>query len=289
MTIRDPNLVKENIINFLKLKGPNLPVHIAKEVGMDTLFASAFLSELISNKIVKTSNMRVGTSPLYLLPGQESGLEKFSEYIKGKEYEAFDLLKKNKFLVDSDQEPAIRVALRNIKDFAKSFEKEGGIIWRYFLEEEENYSEVDSPQIEKNSKEKPLKIKEENKSFNIKEKTSQKKKPPKKNSTKKNSKKNDDMFFNKIKEQLFKNKFEILDIVSFNKKDLILRVKKGDEEKIAISYNKKRISEKDILNAHKKAEFLGLKYLILSLGDIPKKVISWIDALKNLESIEKIE
>src|SRR3989344_1596134 len=123
MTLKDASLMRDRIISFLKIKGPSLPVNIAKAVGMDMLFTSAFLSELISSGEIKTSNMKVGTSPLYLIHGQEDGLERYLEYIKGKEGEAINRLRKEKFLLDSEQEPAIRIALRALKDFAKAFEK----------------------------------------------------------------------------------------------------------------------------------------------------------------------
>ncbi|MFC1682475.1 hypothetical protein ACFL0X_02575, partial [Nanoarchaeota archaeon] len=72
---------------------------------------------------------RVGSSPVYFLEGQERGLEGFSNHLKSKEKEAFDLLKEKKFLGDSEIEPAIRVALRAIKDFAVPFERDGKVIW----------------------------------------------------------------------------------------------------------------------------------------------------------------
>lgn len=43
-------------------------------------------------------------------------------------------------------------------------------------------------------------------------------------------------------------------------------------EKLLIAYNKKRIVESDLLKAHKKASEYSLSYIILSLGDPPKKV-----------------
>jgi len=93
--------LKEKILKFLETNGPNIPVHIAKYIGMDMIFTSAFLSELISQQKIRTSWMKIGTSPIYLLPGQENLLEKFSEHIKGKEHEALMKLKKEKFIKDS--------------------------------------------------------------------------------------------------------------------------------------------------------------------------------------------
>jgi len=285
MPINDANLIKEKILRFIEINGPSLPVHIAKNAGMDIIFTSAFLSELISHQKIKVSNMKIGTSPLYFIPGQEEGLEKFSNYIKGKEYEAFSLIKKEKFLEDSKQEPAIRIALRGIKDFAKPFEKEGEIIWRYFSVQEGDYKKED----EKEKKHLPKK-EDEKEEMQKKEIPSKKKKISRPSSKKrKSTKQNDEKFFNKVKEYLSKNKVEIMDIVSFNKKDLILKVKERGDEKLLIAYNKKRITEKEVLGAHKKAEEEGLNYSILSIGEIPKKIQGLINAARRMDSIKKIE
>ena len=83
--------------------------------------------------------MRVGNSPIYFIQGQEHQLEKFSVYLKSKEKEAFILLQEKKFLKDSEQTPAIRVALRQIKDFAFPFKRNNEIIWRYLTSKESEF------------------------------------------------------------------------------------------------------------------------------------------------------
>ena len=143
--------VKEAIIEFLKNNGPSLPIPIARQVKVDSLFVSAFLSELLSNQRIKISNMKVGGSPVYYTPGTEAGLEKYSEYLKSKEKEAYNLLKEYKFLDDSEEHPAIRVALRSIKDFAKHFESNGKLIWRYYLTPQSEYNQ--SPAQEQTTEE----------------------------------------------------------------------------------------------------------------------------------------
>src|SRR3989344_4413814 len=129
MPIQDAQKLKEVMVSLLRIRGPTLPVHIAKDAGLTILFASAFLSELISDKKIKMSYMRIGSSPLYFLEGQENLLENFSEYLKSREKEAFLLLKEKKFLKHSEQEPAIRVALNEIKDFAAPFRTGGEMFW----------------------------------------------------------------------------------------------------------------------------------------------------------------
>ncbi len=135
----------EKILNILRQKGPSLPINISKQMGMNSLFVSAFLSEMVGEKRVKISHMKVGGSPLYFLDGQEEKLEGFSNYLPPRENEAFMLLKENKILKDDEQEPAIRVALRSISDFAVGFKQGEEIYWRYALVSEEEVREILEP------------------------------------------------------------------------------------------------------------------------------------------------
>ena len=121
MPQQDTSKIKERIIETVKTKGPSLPVHIASEIQTSILFTSAFLSELLSEKQLKITHMRVGSSPVYFLPGQEPQIEKYSQHLKSREKDAFMLLKEKGNLKDDEQEPAIRVALRSIRDFAIPF------------------------------------------------------------------------------------------------------------------------------------------------------------------------
>jgi hypothetical protein len=297
---QDAMQIKERVISLLKMNGPSLPVHIAKGTGQSILFASAFLSELFYEKKVSISNIKVGNSPLYFIPGQEPQLERFYTYLNSKEKEAFLLLKDKKFLKDSEQQPAIRVALREIKDFAIPFKNEEEIYWRYFIvPEEEIQKEFNKKEKEKikeeikeilpEEKEKPEEIKiEEKKELKIFEK--EEKKPHKKKIIKKRgNQKQDDNFFNKVKEFLSKEEIEIIDIQSFNKNNLILKVKEKKEEKLLMAYNKKRVTDTDLIKAYNKSLEENLPYIVLSLGDSAKKLKGLISAIKNLSRIEKIE
>ncbi|MFA5259397.1 MAG: hypothetical protein WC979_04475 [Candidatus Pacearchaeota archaeon] len=142
--------VHNKIIETLKKRGPSLPIQIAKEVALSSLFVSAFLSELVDDKRVKVSSLKVGGSPLYFLEGQEEQLEKFHKFLHPKESEAFLLLKSNKLLKDSGQDPAIRVALRAIKDFSYGFKIGEDIYWRYLLVPEQEITELISSQVKPN-------------------------------------------------------------------------------------------------------------------------------------------
>jgi hypothetical protein len=352
MPVQNASQIKERILSILNAKGPTIPVHIAKEIGISMLFTSAFLSELLSDKKVKMSNMRVGNSPVYFIPGQEAQLERFSNYLKSKEKDAFYLIQGKKLLKDSEQSPAIRVALRGIRDFAFPFKKDNEIYWRYLTSpesefkleikpiEEHKYIEakpkpfdqrereignkiikdINIEDIEEIRKDKEkleeIEIKEEkpeqNEAEEKKEENAEKIKEetPKHEKTKiikikseehktkikqiktpkkKGIQKQDNKFFDKIKEFLSKETIEIVNIESFNKNEILLKIKYAGAEKLLVAYNKKKITDTDIINANKKASQLNLKYLILSMGDPSKKLLNLIESAQNLEKIEKIE
>jgi hypothetical protein len=141
--------IKSKIISFIERNGPSLPIQISKEIGMNSIFTSAFLSELLDSKKIKTSSLRVGGTSLYLISGQEEQLEKFYKYLHPKEAEAFEMLKKSKILKDSDQEPAIRVALRAIKDFAFSFKDDDQIYWKGLTTTESEIKELFYSKVKK--------------------------------------------------------------------------------------------------------------------------------------------
>jgi hypothetical protein len=282
MVIQETSQIKERILSFLKRNGPSLPVHVAKEMNLSILFASAFLSELLSEKKIKISNIRVGSSPVYLISGQEFLLERFSEHLKSKEKEAFLLIQKEKVLKDDEQEPAIKVALRQIRDYALPFKNEKGeVYWRYFKTKESDFKE------EKEIREEEIKKIEEKVDLNIFDKEKEKKEIKKK--TKRIPQKRNDKFFNRVKDYLSEKSIETLNIESFSKNDLFLRIRKDGKEKLLVALNKKRISEIDILKANKKAVELNLEYVLLSLGEPLKRLKNLIEAIKRLSDIEIIK
>ncbi|MBW2971773.1 hypothetical protein KY359_01935 [Candidatus Woesearchaeota archaeon] len=128
---------REKLINIVKEHGPLLPAQINKEMRTNVLFASAMLAEMVDSKKLKLSSMKVGGSPLYYCEGQEHLLERFSDRLGSQESKAFNLLKGVKVLRDRDQDPQVRVALREIKDFAVPLEVTANgysdLFWKYYL------------------------------------------------------------------------------------------------------------------------------------------------------------
>jgi hypothetical protein len=134
--------LNEKVISYLQRNGPSLTVHIAKAINLDMLFAGAVLSELLTDKTLKLSHMKVGSTPVYLLPGQETMLDKFSKHLPSKEKEALNMLKKAGVLEDREQEPAIRVALRSIKDFAIPIKFNKKVYWTDITLNKEQVREI---------------------------------------------------------------------------------------------------------------------------------------------------
>ena len=162
---------KDDVLSIVAEKGPVLPRDVVKEVGGDTFLVGAILSQLVDKKEIKLSHTKIGGSPVYYVAGQEEKIQELYKYLREKEKEAYDIIKTKKVLRDTTAQPAIRVALRNIRDFAKPLEvkikgvKE--IFWKWYLLENisaENYireivkKELPTSIIEK---EKPKPIEEE--------------------------------------------------------------------------------------------------------------------------------
>jgi len=146
----DIGKLKEQILGIVREEGPVLPVAVSRKLGSDTYFAGAVLSELVGSKDIKISSAKVGGSPLYFVSGQEGKLNKLYDHLPGREKEAYELLRTKQILRDSECDPAIRVALRSLKDFAVSFEVNNELYWRWYLtNEEEARGLIPSKKIEK--------------------------------------------------------------------------------------------------------------------------------------------
>ncbi len=275
------NVNHEKIIEVIKRRGPSLPIQISKEVGLSSLFVSAFLSELAGEKRVKISHLKVGGSPLYFLEGQEEQLEKSYNYLHPREVEAFLLLKEKKILKDTEQKPAIRIALRSIRDFAIGFKKDEEIFWRYALTPESEIISILEPK--KISKPEKIQVQEIIEVKNIQEKQKEQKEARKKQTS--------ETFLEEVKSYLKQKNIELINLEAYDKKELIAKIRFNlTPEKIhlLLAYNKKKINDKELLKAYKKSIKYQLDYLILFKGELSKKLKDTIEAYKNLISTDKM-
>ena len=319
MTINTYNLqrTKELILAFIRARGPSLPVHIARDVKTSPLFAAAFLSELYNEQKLRMSHMKVGSTSLYLLPGQESQLENFIHYLNHKEQEAVNILKNSTMLEDDKIPPAIRVALRELKDFAipskQSINGQEKTVWNYAYAPKENpinmnQINIQSPSSTQSSnniqpitpesietqkipqaeriREQKIKIKKLSKpkvqpSFSLSE---QKSSFPESIETP----------FSKSVKTHFKNQnLEILAIELEKKKDFtaIVRSKTsfGHQDYYCIAKDKKRLQENDIPQALQKAQEKRMPILFVIPGTPDKKTQALLQHWGNLIKFEKLE
>ncbi len=309
-------VTKENILEIMKIRGPSLPVHIAQATGINSLFAGAFLSELLGDKLIRISSLKVGGSPLYYLQGQEEQLEKFYIHLPNKEKEAFLMLKEKKLLEDDKLEPAIRVALRSIKDFSfplvLNHEDRKIIFWRFHsFQEQEAKERIESiitakklvvqvqpqprtiqqqPQVPEIKPQEPL--------VQEKPKRARKEKPlvkleaekplleikPEKTQVKQKSE-----FVNKVISSLESENIEVLEELSFKKKEYsaIVRINSdlGKIKFLAIAKEKKTITENDIALAISNTK---TPILFITPGEPNKKALAYLEKNSSIVKFKKI-
>ena len=295
---------KDKILAFLKLNGPTIPIKISTHLGVDTILASALLADLLSDKEIKMSYMKVGNSPIYFLKGHEEKLQNFSNYLGGKEREAFELLKEKKILRDSNQEPAIRVALRSLKDFAHGFSVRDELFWRYYLVgQEEATGKVESKidivpnkEIDKVPEKKVSVIEKVKQVFIGEDKKEEKpiiqKMEEKEESADNNlgslkeiEKKNTSLsFVTQVENYLNDSKFQIVRKITEKKKDYVsiirLRNKEEIKDYLCICKDKKSLTENDVMKFLEEGKKEKLPVFAISSGDPNKKAQEWIDYLE---------
>ncbi|MEK6855296.1 MAG: hypothetical protein AABX73_03680 [Nanoarchaeota archaeon] len=297
---------KERILSFIQIRGPSLPVQVGRAIGSSPLFASAFLSELKAEDKIKVSDMKVGSSPLYYIGGQEALLENFVNYLNQREREAFSLLKAGKVLEDEEQTPVVRVALRAIKDFAVPLQVrvdgQMKLFWKYFLVVEEEVTGIIknilagklqnemAPQVlektQETAKEQTEEIKKEI-PIEVEHKKKAKKKVAKTKEIKTHS------FPNLVRDYLGGKDIEILEILSEKKKEFIARVRLdgvlGKQEYYLTAKDKKSISEDDLALALQRANSGKMLSLFLSTGESSAKAKEYLKEWRNFINFEKIK
>jgi hypothetical protein len=299
---------QELILNTIKMKGPVLPKDIAKVIETNILLASAHLSELTSSNKLKISYTKIGSSPVYYLPGQESRLQELYKYLNEKDQRAFNLLKEKKILRDSQLEPLTRVALRSIKDFAVplhiTINNEKILFWKWYMLSNDEAAtliklklqppkqEIEKPKepieekkpepektIEKEKIEPKQEIKYEEAQIQIKKERPQeiKKSKEKQIQLKPTEKlKPKDFFLKRLQNYCNNKKIEIVEnniIRKASEIDAIVRFSSvvGELEYYCKAKNKKNVSDKDLSDALIQGQLKKLPVLFLTTGNLTKK------------------
>lgn len=297
---------RNKILEIIKVKGPVLPVQVSKEIKMDILMSSAHLAELTASNLLKISHVKVGGSPVYYLQGQESMLQKFTGSFNDKEKKAYDLLIQNKILRDKEQEPVVRVALRELKDFALplnvTYNNQTEIFWKWYLLGEEEAASLIKTKIEPISEITPKqKIREEEKIERPIEKVIQKQKAqqeklpeaiaektqPVQKIRKPRQKDKEDEFLSHLASFLQKINIKIINTEIIRKNaeiDFVVEIPSvvGNLQYYCKAKNKKRVSDSDLSNAYVKGQLRKLPVLFISTGDLSTKAQDMLSKELNL-------
>ncbi|MFH2021131.1 MAG: hypothetical protein ABIJ34_06955 [archaeon] len=291
---------KDQVLSIVKENGPLIPRDVVKIVGGDTFITGAVLSTLVDSKAVRMSHAKIGGTPVYYVVGQEPKLEKLYQYLNEKDKKAYDVLKENKIIRDIDCDPLLRVALRNIRDFAKPLEVQIGeskeVFWKWHLftnEESEPIirqiitgktpdksiqreiaiPEIAIPPIEKiKEEEKPIpKISEKPKERpkEIQEKIGQEEKS-------KEFINIEDDFYSRI-QKIFKDKgIVILETQIIRKKsdiEMIINIPTpvGAMKYFCKARDKKKSNDKDLSSIYVQSQVKKMPTLYITTGDLTKK------------------
>ena len=296
--VQKVNATKERILTMIQTSGPSFPTRIARETGISPLFISALLAELVAERKIIMSNMKVGSSPLYFIKGQEPLLENFTQYLNSKEKEVVLHLKESSILNDEAQDPAMRVALRKTKDFAipitARFDEEEKLFWKFFtLSDEEAHKKIKSQIITKEQKtlveedktEEKEKLPEEAVKEDLQAKPEKK---PRKTIEKKPS-----QFALMLKDYLIEKNIELVQDITSKAKEYHARVRMntslGQQDYFLIAKEKKKLTEDDLAIALHKAQAEKMPALLISTGNLDKDALVYLEQWKNLIKIEKLK
>src|SRR3989338_3224524 len=312
---------RELILAFMRQHGPSLPAAIARELKTSLLFGSAHLAEMTATGKLKTSNLKIGGSPLYFIPGQEALLENFSQNLGEKDKRAYDLLKESKVLSDKDIDPLTRVALRNIKDFAVainvSHDGADMLFWRWHSLSNKEVEQI-FREMSGEKEEEPIRKIESLEPKEEKQKTVpapiQKKEPPKqevqkeletkepqkekssesapsqatpKKEKKEKAQKQADEFAQSIEKFFAKNGIAMKEqnIIKKNTEiEYVISIPSvfGNPEYYCRAKNKKRLTDSDVSNAYVQGNFRKVPVILLSNGDLNRKGAEVLGSLKGV-------
>ncbi len=290
---------------------PLLPNDVAKELNTNLIMASAMLSELSSNKKLRVSKLKIGSSPLYFIPEKEAQLEGYVGSLNEKDRKTVEILKNSKILRDKELDPLTRVSLRQINDFSRQIEVknngESELFWKWYLLPDSDAealirqvlepAKVVSPKPQTLAsiaqpilpKVEPAPIQAQNiLAQTLPRSFSQEKLIAQKEDKKAGSK----IFFFKIISFFENNKIKILETTELKKSaeyDFVIEVPSplGTLTYYCKARNKKKINDADISNAFVQGQLKKLPTLLITQGELHKNAKELLQQLKGV-SFQKI-
>ena len=282
------------VIEFLKINGPSTPAKVAKQLGTSLLLSSAILGEIASKGVILMSNLKIGGgSPLYYLRDQEEMLQNFSDALNSKDKQAYQILLEQRVLRDKALTPILRISLRQIKDFAIPLKITSGgeseIFWKWYLLDNREAEEKIKQILGVNDSKVPAKEKSAPASSEIKKPTEERNviKERPETQTKIHEQGidlNTDFFmksgnsFSKKLKTYFEEKSIVIrwyDIIKKNREFVFtseVPSSIGSSRYYVRAIDKKKVNEGDLAITIVEAQHRNLPALLVSNGDISKKV-----------------
>ena len=308
---------RDKILALAKL-GPLLPSGVAKSLETNSIMAGAMLSEMIDKGMLRTSVLRVGGSPLYLIPGNEAQLLNFTGSLNEKDRRTVTLLEQEKVIRALEADPLTRVSLSNIKDFATpltvEYEGRQEVFWKWFALSDKDASVLIGSKLNPNKEETvevpKEEVKEEKKEFlprseELKSEVVAEKKieakqetlvnesslpssvPPSVRSPFKKEAKPDGDFWEKVNRFLAENKITLLQHSVVKKKtefDLLVELPSpvGSLQYYCKARSKKKVADGDISSAYVQGQLRKLPVIFLTDGELSKQAKDVISQLKGI-------
>ncbi len=233
--------------------GPLLPSSVAKALATNSIMAGAMLSEMCSKGLLKTTALRVGGSPLYIIPGKEEQLLNYLQSLNEKDRRTVEKLQAEKIIRNSEADPLTQVSLAQVKDFAKpltvTYENKQETFWKWYAIPDKDAEELIREKIEgKPQKTEQKKLTEPEKTEPTL-KSAEQKKPEEKTEKPKPAPAGD--FWEQIQTFLSKNNITTQEQTTIKKKlefDLIIELPSpvGKLTYYCKARNKKKITDADI-------------------------------------------
>jgi len=124
---------EEQIVDFIKARGPVLPADISKEFSMDIFMASAMLTEIKNKGEIRSSSKRIGSSLLYYTPEQEGQVKNMLfNKLNDIEKRFVKMMREHQVAFEKEFGPQEKFLASKLGDFIKRIEIDGDAVW-YFI------------------------------------------------------------------------------------------------------------------------------------------------------------
>ncbi|MDD5182362.1 MAG: hypothetical protein PHC66_04305 [Candidatus Nanoarchaeia archaeon] len=148
------NEKEEKIMQLVRMSGPTLPNVVAKQLNTEIYLASAILSGLVQNGHLKLSFRRIGSSPLYYVPGQENKVrERLHKELNELEKKALERIRDLKVAFTEELYPQERFLVSELKDFveALTINSDGQELklWKHYSVSQDELNSIISSKLHK--------------------------------------------------------------------------------------------------------------------------------------------